>query len=29
MRDFICDLIGTISLFATMYILLHIPLVMP
>jgi hypothetical protein len=27
MRDFICDLIGVISLFATMYILLHIPLV--
>jgi len=23
------DLIGVISLFATMYILLHIPLVMP
>ena len=29
MRDFICDLIGVISLFAAMYILLHIPLVMP
>ena len=29
MRDFICDLIGVISLFATMYILLFIPLVMP
>jgi hypothetical protein len=29
MRDFICDLIGVISLFATMYILLYIPLVMP
>jgi hypothetical protein len=28
MRDFICDLIGVISLFATMYIILHIPLVM-
>ena len=27
MRDFICDLIGVISLFATMYILLYIPLV--
>jgi|DEB0MinimDraft_10_1074344.scaffolds.fasta_scaffold237380_2 hypothetical protein len=27
MRDFICDLIGVISLFATMYILLFIPLV--
>jgi len=29
MRDFICDLIGVISLFATMYILLFIPLVLP
>lgn len=29
MRDFICDLIGVICLFATMYILLHLPLVMP
>lgn len=29
MRDFIFDLIGVISLFATMYILLFIPLVMP
>lgn len=29
MRDFICDLIGVISLFATMYILLYIPLVLP
>ena len=28
MRDFICDLIGVISLFATMYILLYIPLVL-
>lgn len=27
MRDFICDLIGVISLFTTMYILLYIPLV--
>jgi hypothetical protein len=27
MRDFICDLIGVISLFATMYVLLYIPLV--
>ena len=28
MRDFICDLIGVISLFATMYILLvYMPLV--
>lgn len=27
MRDFICDLIGVISLFATMYILLYIPVV--
>lgn len=27
MRDFICDLIGVISLFATMYILLFIPVV--
>jgi len=27
MRDFICDLIGVISLFAIMYILLFIPLV--
>ena len=27
MRDFICDLIGVISLFATMYILMYIPLV--
>jgi hypothetical protein len=27
MRDFVCDLIGVISLFATMYVLLHIPLV--
>ena len=25
MRDFICDLIGVICLFATMYILLYIP----
>jgi hypothetical protein len=28
MRDFICDLIGVISLFATMYILLYIPLLL-
>jgi hypothetical protein len=28
MRDFFCDLIGVISLFATMYILLYIPLVL-
>ena len=28
MRDFICDLIGVICLFATMYILLFIPLVL-
>jgi hypothetical protein len=28
MRDFICDLIGVISLFAAMYILLYIPLVL-
>jgi len=27
MRDFICDLIGVICLFATMYILLFIPVV--
>jgi hypothetical protein len=27
MRDFICDLIGVISLLATMYVLLYIPLV--
>ena len=27
MRDFICDLIGVICLFASMYILLYIPLV--
>jgi hypothetical protein len=27
MRDFICDLIGVISLFATMYVLLYIPLI--
>lgn len=27
MRDFICDLIGVISLFATMYILLFIPVI--
>ena len=27
MRDFICDLIGVISLFATMYIMLFIPVV--
>jgi hypothetical protein len=27
MRDFICDLIGVISLFAAMYVLLYIPLV--
>ena len=30
MRDFICDMIGVISLFATMYILLvYTPLVLP
>ena len=30
MRDFICDLIGVISLFAIMYILLvYTPVVMP
>ena len=29
MRDFICDLIGVICLFATMYVLLYIPLVLP
>ena len=28
MRDFICDLIGVICLFATMYVLLFIPLVL-
>lgn len=28
MRDFVCDLIGVICLFATMYILLFIPLVL-
>ena len=27
MREFICDLIGVICLFATMYILRYIPLV--